>query len=433
MKIEKETNPAHCYNCGAKVSKSHKYCSSCGIELNWSFIDNDEIIEPQEQLHHNQPKKIDIPDLFYKMESTLKKESGLTDEEFEIHWGKFKNYHYKNYNDNDIFWIIVSVVFYSGFKAGIASSKLPMIKKYLGDYKATKEYTKSDVNRILEDPGIIHNQKKIQACISNAKRFSRLVEKFGSFIPFLESSGNLSDDAVLEIVRDKLMQFDFIGPITAYHVMLDLGLNVWKPDRVICRILERLGLISDRNNTEEAIKVGKLFTIEIGLPIRYIDIIMVKYGQQGPEEPFGLKDGICLEKNPQCQVCGIVEYCGYGFKKPLNYSITFNPEMQNYLKKRFNSAMWDLYHRAKREANYIATRYLQMLNKNGGLETAYILINSPKVSDGYTALWERGRLDLTVEAFIWDNPEYQELFTEDQLRIAKKRLVDYHYTPALKK
>lgn len=107
--------------------------------------------------------------------------------------------------------------------------------------------------------------------------------------------------------------------------------------------------------------------------------------------------------------------------------------MKADLKERFNLAMWNIYKRAKYEAKYNATRYLQMLDENGGLETAHILINSSNVSDGYTALWERGRLDLTVEALIWDNPEYNKLFTEDELRIAKKRLIDYQYAPALKK
>ena len=103
------------------------------------------------------------------------------------------------------------------------------------------------------------------------------------------------------------------------------------------------------------------------------------------------------------------------------------------LNERFNLAMRDIYKRARYEAKYNATRYLQMLNENGGMETARILINSSTVSDGYTALWERGRLDLTVEALIWDNPEYHELFTEAELRIVKKRLIDYKYPPALKK
>lgn len=101
--------------------------------------------------------------------------------------------------------------------------------------------------------------------------------------------------------------------------------------------------------------------------------------------------------------------------------------MGDGLNARFNLAMRDIYKRARLEANYNASRYLQMLDQNGGLETAHILINLPTVSDGYTALWERGRLDLTVEALICDNPEYQELFTEDELRIIKKRLVDYKY------
>jgi len=107
--------------------------------------------------------------------------------------------------------------------------------------------------------------------------------------------------------------------------------------------------------------------------------------------------------------------------------------MGDGLNARFNLSMRDIYKRARVEANYNASRYLQMLDQNGGLETAHILINSPTVSDGYTALWERGRLDLTVEALIWDNPEYQELFTEDELRIIKKRLVDYEYASAIKK
>lgn len=94
--------------------------------------------------------------------------------------------------------------------------------------------------------------------------------------------------------------------------------------------------------------------------------------------------------------------------------------------------MRGIYKSALYEAGYRATRFLQMLNDHGGLNTAHILINTPNVSEGYTALWERGRLDLTVEALIWDNPKYQKLFTKDELRIVQKRLVDYQYPPALK-
>ena len=70
------------------------------------------------------------------------------------------------------------------------------------------------------------------------------------------------------------------------------------------------------------------------------------------------------------------------------------------LRGRFDDEMLRIYERALSEAHYRATRFLSMLSDHGGLETARILIHSPAVSEGYTALWQRGRLDLTVEAVI---------------------------------
>ena len=83
----------------------------------------------------------------------------------------------------------------------------------------------------------------------------------------------------------------------------------------------------------------------------------------------------------------------------------------------FDEAIHDIYRRALSEANYHASRFLEMLYAHRGLETARILLHAPKVSDGYTALWERGRLDLTVEAVINDNPKWHPLFTDEELVI----------------
>jgi hypothetical protein len=93
----------------------------------------------------------------------------------------------------------------------------------------------------------------------------------------------------------------------------------------------------------------------------------------------------------------------------------------------FDQEMLNVYQRAHSEANYNATRFLQMLHEHGGLETAKILLHSANVSEGYTALWERGRLDLTVEAVIHDNPKWHPLFTQDDLAICSKRLIEYRY------
>lgn len=67
---------------------------------------------------------------------------------------------------------------------------------------------------------------------------------------------------------------------------------------------------------------------------------------------------------------------------------------------QFHEAMLDIYRKAKSEAKYNAIRFMQMVTDHGGVRTAHMLINSANVSEGYTALWERKRLDLTIEAMI---------------------------------
>jgi hypothetical protein len=69
------------------------------------------------------------------------------------------------------------------------------------------------------------------------------------------------------------------------------------------------------------------------------------------------------------------------------------------LRSRFDRAMQDVDVLAKKEAGYNATYYLDMLHRYGGLETARWLLASGTDSDGFVALWERGRLDLTVRTW----------------------------------
>ena len=96
------------------------------------------------------------------------------------------------------------------------------------------------------------------------------------------------------------------------------------------------------------------------------------------------------------------------------------------LEREFDVAMEGVYQRAWIEVDYNAARFLEMLNDHRGLETARRLLNAPHVSDGYTALWERHRLDLTVEALILQD-KWHPLFSDHEREIARKRLADYGY------
>jgi hypothetical protein len=97
--------------------------------------------------------------------------------------------------------------------------------------------------------------------------------------------------------------------------------------------------------------------------------------------------------------------------------------------RAFDRAMREIYLRAKNEAGYTASIFQNMLSDLGGLATAKRLINAPKVSDGYAALYLRNRLDLTVEAVIVDNPKWHALFTPEEIERAKKRLKQFKYKP----
>jgi len=97
------------------------------------------------------------------------------------------------------------------------------------------------------------------------------------------------------------------------------------------------------------------------------------------------------------------------------------------LESEFHEEMLNIYRKALNEANYNAVRFLQMVVNHGGVETAHRLINAANVSEGYTALWERKRLDLTVEALVVENQKYHPLFSNQEIGICKKRLEDYGY------
>jgi DNA-3-methyladenine glycosylase I len=255
-------------------------------------------------------------EMFTKIENALRKESSLSRELFDSRFGEFKSLNYQNMSDEDIFWTMVSVVFYSGMRASTVSQRLPALKKYLYDFRKVKGYSQEEVNQILRDPDTIHHKRKIEACIANAKEFYNVVNKYGSFAKYLESFDELADEKTINKLRvDLAGRFQYLGERTVNHFLTDLGFNVLKPDRVICRIFSRLGLISGKNDIAQAIDIGRKIALATGYPIRYVDIIFVKYGQMGKDEHFGLEDGICLEKNPKCRKCEVRDYCKYYLAK----------------------------------------------------------------------------------------------------------------------
>ncbi|MBX7190775.1 MAG: DNA-3-methyladenine glycosylase I [Sandaracinaceae bacterium] len=214
-------------------------------------------------------------------------------------------------SDDALFQKLVMVVFYSGFKAATVTAKRETILKHLGDWRVAREYGPGDVDRIVDDSAMIGHRRKVEACIANAKTVAAIVTRCGSFSAYLRDrigDGALSDLLVLK--EDLEAEFEYLGGITVYHFMTDLGLNVLKPDRVIMRIFHRLRLVDDTNRYFRAIQIGQRMASEAGASMRRVDRVLVAYGQVETEE-FGLAKGICLEEKPRCTRCGVRDQCGW--------------------------------------------------------------------------------------------------------------------------
>jgi hypothetical protein len=76
---------------------------------------------------------------------------------------------------------------------------------------------------------------------------------------------------------------------------------------------------------------------------------------------------------------------------------------------------------------YTAATFGMEIREFGGLETAKRCIHSEKLGAGFLALRAVNRLDLTLEALIHDNPEWHELFSEEELAICAARLRQHGY------
>jgi hypothetical protein len=100
--------------------------------------------------------------------------------------------------------------------------------------------------------------------------------------------------------------------------------------------------------------------------------------------------------------------------------------MSDDLEKQFDYEMLKLYRTMNKEAGFRSEKFLHMVGQNGGLDTAHTLLHAQDVSEGFKFLCERGRLDLTVEAFVI-RPEWKELFTDEELAIARERLKKWGY------
>jgi DNA-binding transcriptional regulator YhcF (GntR family) len=96
------------------------------------------------------------------------------------------------------------------------------------------------------------------------------------------------------------------------------------------------------------------------------------------------------------------------------------------LKKEFNDEVLQAVEESKK-IGYVPTRFIQMLQQadNNAFEVVQRLVTK-EATTGLEKLWEKDRLDLSVEALIVQR-EFQELFPDEIVKICKRKLKQFGY------
>ena len=222
----------------------------------------------------------------------------------------FKHFEGRTLTDEQVFEMLVFIVFYSGFRAETVNQKRDIIRGHFPSISTVESYTEQDINKILADPAMIKNRGKVKGCVANAEALSSIIEEHGSFKGYLDTFQAERSFENLMLLKEELQGlFSFLGGITVYHFLTDLGMPVLKPDRVIMRMFQRLGLIENSGQLLKSVIIGRKIAEATELPIRYIDIVLVAYGQAESTQ-FGVDKGICLIK-PRCEICRVSSMCDY--------------------------------------------------------------------------------------------------------------------------
>lgn len=103
-------------------------------------------------------------------------------------------------------------------------------------------------------------------------------------------------------------------------------------------------------------------------------------------------------------------------------------DREHIRERRFDDAMIGVYEDAKRRAHYVATRFLQLVRRRGGVEAARRLLAQPGVSVGFLRLRDAGKLHLSMERVVLE-PYFAPLFSDEERRVARQRLLDHGMSP----
>lgn len=129
-------------------------------------------------------------------------------------------------SDQEYFGLLARAVFSAGLGPKVVEARWKeMVAAFHGfDPQQVEHMDEADVARLLGDPAVIRNRRKIEAVIANARTFLARLAEHPSFHAYVASLGAGSD---LEAAADGLSQtFTHLGRTSALFFLFSAG---WRP------------------------------------------------------------------------------------------------------------------------------------------------------------------------------------------------------------
>ena len=128
--------------------------------------------------------------------------------------------------DDIYFENMTRVIFLAGLSWRMIDRKWPNFKKAFKNFSIEKVagFDDEDMKRLLADPGIVRNRRKITATIYNAREFQQIREDFGSFQAYLDSLDKSQNYA--PAIKRLAKRFKHLGPTSARIFLYSVGEDV---------------------------------------------------------------------------------------------------------------------------------------------------------------------------------------------------------------
>lgn len=117
---------------------------------------------------------------------------------------------------NDYLEIITKAVFQAGVSWAQIDNKWDVYQKSFDQFDPVKvaTYGAADIDRLMNQAGVVHSLKKIQGTIYNAKTILELDREFDGFSKYLRSKKTYD-----ELSNDLKKRFKYLGDVSIYYFL----------------------------------------------------------------------------------------------------------------------------------------------------------------------------------------------------------------------